>query len=86
MPAVPLYMDVHYRIAGLTAKGVADAHKKDLAVQHKYGVRFLKYWFDEQTGRVYCLAEAADSAAPEATHREAHGLLADEITEVKEGD
>ncbi len=83
---MPLFMDVHYRIAGLTAKAVADAHKKDLLVQHKYGVKFLRYWFDEATGRVYCLAEAADPTAPESTHREAHGLLADEITEVKEGE
>jgi len=83
---MPLYMDVHYRVAGLTAKAVADAHRKDLATQDKYGVRFRSYWYDETTGRVYCLSEAPDPGAPEACHREAHGLLADEITEVKEGE
>lgn len=85
MVPMPLYMDVHYRVAGLTAKAVADAHKRDLEVQHKYGVRFLRYWFDEATGRVYCLAEATGPEDPESVHREAHGLLADEITEVREG-
>jgi uncharacterized protein DUF4242 len=83
---MPLYMDVHYRIAGLTAKDVAEAHKSDLRVQSKYKVKFRSYWYDEATGRVYCLSEAPDPSAPEACHREAHGLLADEITEVKEGE
>lgn len=83
---MPLYMDVHYKVDGLTAEAVAEAHKRDLAVQQKHRVNFVKYWFDESTGRVFCLAEAPNAAAPEACHREAHGLLADEITEVQEGD
>jgi Protein of unknown function (DUF4242) len=41
--------------------------------------------FNEETGDVFCLAEAPDKEAAEAVHREAHGLLADEITEVEEG-
>jgi hypothetical protein len=48
-------------------------------------VRYLKYWFNEGTGEVFCLAEAPDKEAAEAVHREAHGLVADEITEVEEG-
>jgi hypothetical protein len=44
-----------------------------------------EYWYDEGTGRVFCLCEAPSKEAAEAVHREAHGLLADEITEVKEG-
>lgn len=83
---MPLYMDVHYKVDGLTAEAVAGAHKRDVEVQHKHGVRYLKYWFDEKTGRVYCLAEAPNPQAPENCHREAHGLLADEITEVREGE
>jgi hypothetical protein len=82
---MPLFMDVHERVDGLTAEAVAGAHKKDLEVQGKYGVKYLKYWFNEQTGRVYCLAEAPSKEAAVAVHREAHGLLADDITEVKEG-
>lgn len=34
---------------------------------------------------VYCLVEAPDREAAERVHREAHGLVADEITGVQEG-
>jgi hypothetical protein len=82
---MPLYMDVHHRIEGLTAQAVAGAHQRDLEVQAKHGVSYQKYWFDEGTGKVFCLVEAPSKEAAEAVHREAHGLLADEITEVNEG-
>jgi hypothetical protein len=80
-----LYMDVHDKVDGLTAEAVAGAHTMDLAVQEKHGVNYLKYWFNEQTGRVYCLVDAPSEEAAAAVHREAHGLLADEIVEVREG-
>lgn len=80
-----LYLDVHNKIEGLTKEGVADAHEKDLRVQRKYGVNYLKYWFDLGTGKVFCLVEAPSKDAAAAVHREAHGFLADEIIEVAEG-
>ena len=83
---MPLYMDVHHHVEGLTAEAVAGAHQKDLEVQQKHGVKYLKYWFDEGTGKVFCLVEAPSKEAAEAVHREAHGLLADELIEVKEGE
>jgi Protein of unknown function (DUF4242) len=82
---VPLYIDEHKHIPGLTAEAVAGAHQRDVETQEKYGVKYLKYWFDEGTGKVFCLVEAPSKEAAEAVHREAHGLVADEITEVKEG-
>ena len=82
---MPLYMDVHQHVEGLTAAAVEGAHQRDLDVQGKHGFSYLKYWFDEATGKVFCLVEAPSKAAAEAVHREAHGLVADEITEVKEG-
>ncbi len=82
---MPLYMDVHRKIDGLTSDAVAGAHEKDLEVQDKHNVKYLKYWFDEGTGTVFCLCEAPSKEAAEAVHREAHGLVADEIIEVKEG-
>jgi Nickel responsive protein SCO4226-like len=82
---MPLYMDEHRKIEGLTAEAVAGAHSRDLEVQGKYGAHFHSYWFDEGTGKVFCLIEAPSKEAAEAVHREAHGLLADEITEVKQG-
>ena len=83
---MPLYMDVHEKVEGLTAEAVAGAHQKDLEVQGKHGVNYLRYWFNEETGRVFCLAEAPSKEAYEACHREAHGILADEIWEVNEGE
>ena len=82
---MPLYLDVHHKIEGLTAGGAADAHRKDLEIQGKYGVKYLRYWVDEGTGKVFCLVEAPNREAAAAVHREAHGLVADEIIEVKEG-
>jgi hypothetical protein len=82
---MPLYMDVHEKVEGLTAETVAQAHKRDLEVQAAYGVKYLKYWFDEHTGKVFCLVEAPNQEAAMAVHRKAHGLVADSIVEVKEG-
>jgi hypothetical protein len=81
---MPLFMDVHHKVAGVKASDVAGAHKKDLETQGKYGVKYIKYWFDEANGRIYCLTEAPNKEAAIRVHREAHGLVADEINEVTE--
>ena len=80
-----LYMDIHRQVEGLTGEAAAGAHARDLDVQAKYGVEYLRYWYDEGTGTVFCLCEAPSKEAAAAVHREAHGLLANEIIEVKEG-
>ena len=80
-----LFMDVHKGIEGLTAEAVADAHKKDLEVQAQHGVDYTHYWFDESSGTVFCLVDAPDAATAERVHKEAHGLLADEIVPVQQG-
>jgi Protein of unknown function (DUF4242) len=80
-----LYMDIHRQVEGLTGEAAAGAHARDLAVQAKYGVTYLRYWYNEGTGTVFCLCEAPSKAAAEGVHREAHGLVAQEIIEVKEG-
>lgn len=80
-----LFMDMHRHVDGLTADAVAQAHKKDVEIQDQYGVKYLKYWFNEKDGTVFCLCEAPDKKAAEDVHRNAHGLIADDIIEVKEG-
>jgi hypothetical protein len=82
---MPTYLDTHRHVPGLTAAAVADAHAKDLEVGPRYGVTYVRYWFDEATGRVYCLVEAPSPELAEQVHREAHGLVADEIVAVVEG-
>ena len=55
---MPLFMDVHNKVEGLTAEAVADAHRKDMAIQDQHGVKYHRYWFNPETGRVFCLVEA----------------------------
>jgi hypothetical protein len=82
---VPLYMDVHHMEGGVSAGDVAGAHAKDVETQGQYGVDYKKYWVDESQGKIFCLVEAPDAETAARVHREAHGLVADEIYEVQEG-
>ena len=81
---MPLYMDVHRNVEGASAEDVAGAHRKDLEAQQKHGVRYLRYWHDAEAGKIFCLCEAPTAEAAHAVHREAHGLVADEIFQVEE--
>ena len=79
-----LFLDRH-KAPGATAADIAAAHELDLAVQDKYQVRYVTYWFDDGEGTVFCLAEGPDRESLETVHREAHGLVADNIIEVGDG-
>jgi hypothetical protein len=83
---MPLFMDVHNMEGGVSAKDVAEAHMKDVETQDKHGVDYRSYWVDEKAGKIFCLVEAPDAEAAMTVHREAHGLVADEIYEVQQGD
>jgi hypothetical protein len=80
-----LYIDVHTIEGGVTLADAAGAHAADLATQERFGVKYLQYWVNEADGKVICLVEAPSSEAAVAVHKEAHGLLADQIIEVTEG-
>ena len=83
---MPLFMDVHQSLPeGTTADDVAQAHMADLKEQDKYGVRYLNYWADPSAGKVFGLVEAPDADTAKTVHREAHGLVADEIYPVVQG-
>ena len=82
---MPRYIDVHTGLTGVTLRDVQEAHAKDLKVQREHGVRFLKFWLDEESGTVFCLSEAPDKDAPRRAHADAHGLLPDKTYEVTEG-
>ena len=82
---MPLYMDVHTIDGGVSTDDVAKAHIADLQTQGEHEVRYLRYWVNEPQGKVFCLVEAPSAAAAEDVHREAHGLMADEIFQVQEG-
>lgn len=82
---MPLFMDVHEIAGGVAMDDVAKAHLADLQTQSAHDVRYLRYWVDEATGRVFCLVEAPSAQAATAVHQEAHGLVADQIFQVQEG-
>ncbi len=59
---MPLYMDIHSFDDDVAADDVAKAHMADLRTQGKHGVRYVRYWVDEQLGKVFCLVEAPSAA------------------------
>lgn len=78
---MPLFIDRH-DIEGVTAKAVAEAHEKDLAIQDRHGAKYVTYWMDEARGKVFCLCDAPTREIAEQVHRESHGLMANHIMEV----
>jgi len=78
---MPIFMDRHDS-KDVTAEDIAEAHKKDLAIQDQYGVRYMTYWFDQSRGTTFCLVDAPNKEAAECVHREAHGHIAGEVVEV----
>src|SRR5438093_11049665 len=78
---MPLYMDRHY-VEGATRSAFAHAHQLDLAVQEKYKVQFLTYWFDEPRCTIFCLIVSPDKETAQQAHNAAHGLVSNDIIEV----
>ncbi|MGH8862134.1 MAG: DUF4242 domain-containing protein [Jatrophihabitantaceae bacterium] len=81
-----LFMDVHNMDGSVTMSDVAAAHSADLRTQGEHGVHYLRYWVDESQGKIFCLVDAPSGDAAAAVHRAAHGLVADEIYPVSEGE
>ena len=81
-----LFMDVHNLTGPVTMDDVAKAHAADLQTQGEHGVHYLRYWVDESEGKIFCLVDAPSADAANTVHREAHGLVADAIYPVAEGD
>ena len=82
---MPLFMDVHTIDGGVAVGDVAKAHMADLQTQAEYDVQYLRYWVDEAAGKIFCLVDAPTADAANLVHKEAHGLVADEIYLVQEG-
>jgi hypothetical protein len=81
---MPLFLDIHTIEGGVSASDVAAAHMADVKEQERHRVNYIRYWVDEQAGKVFCLVEAPDAEAAHAVHREAHGLVA-QVYQVQEG-
>lgn len=81
---MPLFMDVHHLESGIDPIEVEKAHQADLATEGQYGVHYRSYWVDAEGGTIFCLVDAPDAETAARVHREAHGLVADEIHRVSE--
>jgi AraC-like DNA-binding protein len=81
---MPVYMDRHNVSETVTAEHVAQLHREDLKVQHKFGCRGLTYWFDEKRKTAFCLVDAPNEQAINDMHEQAHGEIPHEIIEVDE--
>jgi hypothetical protein len=79
-----LFLDVHTVENGVSVDDVAEAHRRDLEVQDAHDVLYLRYWVDEQAGKIFCLVEADSPDDAAEVHRKAHGLVAQEIYAVTE--
>ena len=86
---MPLFMDVHSLGAPVALNDAAHAHAADLQHQDAHDVHELPPEVlligPEPHGKLFCLVEAPDADTATAVHREAHGLVADEIYQVQEG-
>lgn len=81
---MPTFMDVHTLDDGVSAEDVAAAHMADLQTQTEYGVNYKRYFVNKEGTKIFCLVDAPDADSAVRVHREAHGLVADEIYEVNE--
>lgn len=79
---MPIFLDRH-DLSGLSAADIAEAHRMDVEVQEKYGVKFMTYWFDEDRGSGFCLIDAPDSETAVRVHGETHGNVALDVIEVE---
>ena len=78
-----LYLDLHNIPEGVAPKDVALAHLQDLEVQWKHDVKYLRYWFDDDCTKIFCLVDAPSKEAAIAVHSEGHGLIPDNIISVQ---
>ncbi len=81
---MPIYMDFHI-FDQVTIDEVKQAHVADKTIQNKYGVKYLQFWVNENLGTVFCLMEGPSKETCAQVHREAHGNVACNMTEVKSG-
>ncbi len=81
---MPIFMDFH-DLPEVNIEDSQKAHLRDVSVQEKYKVRYLQYWINEKEGKAYCLIEGPNKEACQATHREANGIEACNLVEVKGG-
>jgi hypothetical protein len=81
---MPLFLDVHSLDDPVTLNDVTHAHAADLRTQGRHDISYRRSWWMRSPPRSSLSSTpSADVAAD--VHREAHGLVAQEIYQVTEG-
>jgi hypothetical protein len=62
---MPLFTDIHHKVEGLTPEALTAAHRQDLALRARYGVRFIRYWYDERGSACWLTRLSRSAKAPE---------------------
>jgi hypothetical protein len=65
------FMDVHSGFFGVTAEQLAEAHRRDQAIEKQEGVTFEHAWLDPEAGKVFCLATGPTKEAVMRIHERA---------------
>lgn len=78
---MPIFLDRH-DVGEFSAEEVAKLHVKDLAIQDRYGVKFLTYWYDAERRTTFCLVDAPDKETADRVHNEAHGHASNQMISV----
>ena len=79
---MPLYMDIHKVDRNDLGGRRQGAYTPTWKSRTSYDVDYLKYWFNEDCGKLFCLVEAPSAEAARCVHEEAHGLIAEKLIEV----
>jgi class 3 adenylate cyclase len=79
-----MYLDRHEGME-ISPEDLAAAHLQDLEEEGALDVHYHTYWFDQDRGSVFCLAEGPSREAIEEVHRRAHGAMPTSIIELDAG-
>ncbi|HET8737715.1 MAG TPA: nickel-binding protein, partial [Pricia sp.] len=84
---MPLFMDVHHILDSVpfTEEDAYKAHLRDLAVQDRYGLVYIKYYLNLPQKTICCLMDGPSIEACRTSHEEAHGIGACNVIEVSPG-
>ena len=76
-----MYLDRHEGM-DISPEDLAAAHVQDLEQEGALDVHYHTYWFDQDNGSVFCLAEGPTKEAIEEVHRRAHGAMPTSIIDL----
>lgn len=65
------FMDVHSGFVGVTEAQLAEAHRRDQAIEGDEGAHFERAWLDPESGKVFCLSTAPSKEAVMRVHQRA---------------